>query len=53
VAVDDNGDALTAGAGVWSAPQSVDPGRVLTAVSCPTVTFCAAVDNAGDVVVRS
>jgi hypothetical protein len=51
--VDDNGDALTAASGVWSAPLSIDPDQTLTGVSCPTVTFCVAVDAAGNVIVAS
>src|SRR5436309_1617103 len=34
----------------WSAPALIDPAFHATAVSCPSSTFCAAVDNAGDAV---
>ena len=32
----------------WSGPVSIDPNTLLTSVSCPTTTFCVAVDNSGD-----
>jgi hypothetical protein len=37
----------------WLAPQTVDPGQVLSSVSCPVSAggrFCAAVDDSGNVV---
>ncbi len=34
-------------AGGWSAPTSIDTTAPLIDVSCPTATFCAAVDNTG------
>ncbi len=34
----------------WSAPAEVDGGHALHAVSCPSLGFCAAVDDAGRVV---
>ncbi len=39
----------SASALVWSAPQLVDPGHALTAVSCPTRSLCVAVDDGGNV----
>ncbi len=47
------GSAVTAFDGhTWTAPQSIDPGMRaetgLSAVSCPTPQFCAAVDEAGN-----
>ena len=33
----------------WSAPAPVDPAFHATSVSCPSASFCAAVDQAGDV----
>jgi hypothetical protein len=33
----------------WSAGSSIDTGNNFTSVSCPTPSFCAAVDNAGNV----
>ena len=33
----------------WSAPKLVDSGGNLTGVSCPTRTFCLAVDSADNV----
>jgi hypothetical protein len=49
-AVDDNGDAVSYNGAGWSLlPAIVDPGHVLTAVSCPTWgNLCVAVDNHGD-----
>ncbi|HSZ69519.1 MAG TPA: hypothetical protein VK756_04075 [Solirubrobacteraceae bacterium] len=35
----------------WSAPQEVDGGHALRAVSCPSDTLCVAVDDAGRAVV--
>ncbi len=61
VAVDQSGDAVTstdpgAGAGAWHTAQLIPPGCVarvcgesLTAVSCPSVSFCVASAWNGDV----
>jgi hypothetical protein len=32
----------------WSRGTLVDNGHALTAVSCPTTTYCAAVDRSGN-----
>ncbi len=32
----------------WSAPRTIDQGNSLASVSCPTTSFCAAVDSAGN-----
>lgn len=34
----------------WSAPEAIDPGLVLQAMSCPSVSLCVGVDNDGNVV---
>jgi hypothetical protein len=34
--------------GTWSDPVSIDSGSELTGVSCPSSTFCVAVDNGGN-----
>ena len=34
----------------WSAPEAIANGSPLTAISCPTINFCAAVDDNGDVI---
>jgi hypothetical protein len=47
-AVGTSGFVETFNASSWSAPVQPDPnGNGLTAVSCPSATFCAAVDNLG------
>jgi hypothetical protein len=58
VAVDELGDALTYNDSSWTKPASVDPlpnpdvpdahPSGLTSVSCPSATFCAAVDHNGN-----
>jgi hypothetical protein len=35
----------------WSAPVPIDPGGTLTGISCPSTTFCVAVDAAGNAAV--
>ncbi|MGO9753829.1 MAG: Ig domain-containing protein [Solirubrobacteraceae bacterium] len=32
----------------WSAPKGIDDGHQLNSVSCPSSSFCAAVDNDGN-----
>jgi hypothetical protein len=44
----DQGDALTYNGRSWSAPRIVGHGGGFTAVSCPSATFCVAVDNGGN-----
>jgi len=34
--------------GVFQAPSNIDSGRILFSVSCPSTTFCMAVDESGD-----
>ena len=50
----DNGDGLEAAAintpVAWSPSQLIDGGNKLDSVSCPSSTFCMAVDNRGDAV---
>lgn len=41
------GDGLEAATLRWSAASNVDGSSVLSAISCPTTTFCAAVDQSG------
>jgi hypothetical protein len=60
VAVDAQGDALTWNQGTWSSPQLVDTVtsyvqcaegficNLAFSVSCPSTTFCMAVDDGGD-----
>ncbi len=46
-----NGDAIVvrdAGKG-WTPRQTLDPGRQLDAISCPTRSFCIAADDQGAV----
>ncbi len=44
------GNALTFDGTTWSTPTSIDPdGRGLSSVSCPSTTFCAAVDRSSRV----
>jgi hypothetical protein len=50
VAVDGKDQAVTYENGGWSAPSNIDPnGDGINSISCPTATFCAAVDSNGDV----
>jgi hypothetical protein len=35
---------------VWGSPVAIDPGNQLTSVSCPSGSFCVAVDNQGHAV---
>jgi tetratricopeptide (TPR) repeat protein len=39
--------AATVALGTWSSTQQLDPNGYLESVSCPTTTFCAAVDDGG------
>lgn len=32
----------------WSSGTLIDNGRALTAISCPTITYCVAVDRSGN-----
>lgn len=41
---------ITASAASWSSPASIDAGSDLTSVSCPSSSFCVAVDEAGKAV---
>jgi hypothetical protein len=40
--------ATASAGGTWSAPSDIDGIGVLNLVSCPSATFCAAIDNAGN-----
>jgi RHS repeat-associated protein len=40
--------ATTVPANPWSAPASIDSGRYIASVSCPTSSFCVAVDGSGN-----
>jgi len=52
--VDDYGAAVSGdGAESWSAPVSVVPFGRLTAVACPSVSFCAAAGRAGAVAIEA
>jgi hypothetical protein len=42
-----NGKALTYNGSFWSAPTNIDGTNPLVAVSCPSASFCSAVDNNG------
>jgi hypothetical protein len=58
VAVDEAGHVLTStnpagGAGAWSAPVSIDPGKALDQVSCPSMSLCVAVDDDGSALVST
>ncbi len=43
------GDGLVASVSGWSPKTDIDGTNILESVSCPSTSFCAAVDNAGDV----
>jgi RHS repeat-associated protein len=45
----DTGDGLEASVSGWSPKTNIDGTKTLYSISCPTTTFCAATDNAGDV----
>jgi RHS repeat-associated protein len=45
----DTGDGLAASVSGWSPKTNIDGTKTLYSISCPTATFCAATDNAGDV----
>jgi hypothetical protein len=48
--VDNEGNVLTYNGSSWSTPVAVDsPDNGLANISCPTTTFCAATDYAGNV----
>ena len=46
--MDNSSDVIVLTNGAWSDPVSIDPNNELTGISCPTATFCVAVDNGGD-----
>jgi RHS repeat-associated protein len=50
VASDASGDVLTY-SGSWGSATNVDGSRSVSSISCPTTTFCAAVDSSGYAVV--
>jgi RHS repeat-associated protein len=43
------GDGLVASTSGWTKTTNIDGTNTLYSISCPTTTFCAAGDNAGDV----
>ncbi|MGA2454225.1 MAG: hypothetical protein ABSG93_11955 [Solirubrobacteraceae bacterium] len=51
--MDEAGNALTYNGSSWSAPTSIDGGRVLNSVSCPSSSFCVAVDRPGNALIYS
>ena len=46
-----NGQVITYDGSTWSSPSDIDPSYGLTAVSCPAVSFCAATDVGGNVLI--
>ena len=45
--MDYDGNVLTYDGSSWSSPDNIDAGkRFLYSVSCPTTSFCVAVDDA-------
>jgi hypothetical protein len=52
VVVDGGGHAITYDGSGWSSPTSIDTVG-LTAVSCPSASFCVAVDRTGNQVTRT
>ena len=34
--------------GTWSSPKTIDAGDALSSVTCPSTSFCAAVDDEGN-----
>lgn len=51
MAVDSQGHDLTLSDGSWSKPKTFDPNGDDESISCPSVTFCAAVDLSGDALI--
>jgi hypothetical protein len=47
VAVGARGDVFTFNGTSWSGPATVDAGHDLISVSCPSTSFCMAVDSSG------
>jgi len=47
--VDNQAYAFIYNGSSWSSPEEIDPGNQLFSVSCPTASFCVAVDNWGNV----
>ena len=47
------GMPLTYNGSSWSAPAAIDTGATLYSVSCPSASFCAAVDGAGYALIYS
>jgi hypothetical protein len=47
--VDHSGNALTYDGTSWSSPDSIDAANQIISVSCPTTSFCVAVDSVGNV----
>jgi hypothetical protein len=49
--VDDFGNALTFDGSSWSVPTSIDPNGRRLSVSCPSASFCVAVDLDGNALI--
>ena len=49
IAVGATGTLQYLGSGAWRGPTSINPTIPLTAVSCPTATFCLAADDQGNI----
>jgi hypothetical protein len=47
VAVSASGNVFTYNGASWSGPAAADVGHDLVSVSCPTTSFCMAVDSSG------
>ncbi len=43
------GNATVGHASVWTSPKTIDPGNQLSPPSCPSESFCVAVDSVGNV----
>ena len=52
-AVDSIGRVFGWNGATWSSGTLIDHGHVLTSVSCPSTTYCVAVDRAGNAFVSS
>jgi hypothetical protein len=53
VAASASGNVFTYNGSSWSGPDAVDVGHDLVSVSCPSTSFCMAVDSSGQAAGRS
>jgi hypothetical protein len=53
VAVSASGNVFTYDGSSWSGPDAADMGHDLVSVSCPSTSFCMAVDSSGQAAERS